>query len=175
MTTNPPVEFFAVEGKSQTVLRRTFAASIEAVFDAWTVPAVLQRWWGPLDYTVPVCRLQLREGGPYRIVMESSDARRYPMVGTVHDVRSPHGFTMIVNLDEHPADWIEYFRPKGTPLEGVTVEWSYEVTFHEQVRATTVEVLASYPVSRDRDVVIERGGPQGWSQSFWKLDALLAR
>ena len=63
-----------------TVLRieRTFDAPAEDVFDAWTNPEVLRRWWNPYpDGRVPVAEVDARVGGAYRIGMESPD-------GTAH-------------------------------------------------------------------------------------------
>jgi len=63
-------------------LERTFDASAEDVFDAWTNPEVLRRWWAvnPAGRT-PVAEVDLRVGGSYRLSMEDPDA------GTVRTVR----------------------------------------------------------------------------------------
>jgi uncharacterized protein YndB with AHSA1/START domain len=62
-------------------LERTFDASPEEVFDAWTNPEVLRRWWaaGP-TWRTPVAEVDLRVGGSYRLSMED------PETGTVHTV-----------------------------------------------------------------------------------------
>ncbi len=61
------------------VVQRTIAATPEAVFDAWTTPAVLRRWFaaGP-DWDTPVADVDLRPGGAFRIAM------RNPQTGDVH-------------------------------------------------------------------------------------------
>jgi uncharacterized protein YndB with AHSA1/START domain len=66
-------------------LRRTFDAPVEDVFDAWTNPEVLRRWWSvtPAGRT-PVAEVDLRVGGAYRLSMEDPDA------GTVHTVRGEY-------------------------------------------------------------------------------------
>lgn len=40
-------QFQLVDGAAKTVLRRAFAASDAEVFEAWTNPETLKRWWGP--------------------------------------------------------------------------------------------------------------------------------
>lgn len=69
---------------SATTLRleRTFDAPAEAVFDAWTNPEVLRRWW-VVDraWRTPIAEVDLRVGGGYRLAMEDPDA------GTVHTVQ----------------------------------------------------------------------------------------
>ena len=66
---------------TETSLRveRTFDASPEEVFDAWTNPEVLRRWWRPNPaWSTPVAEVDLRVGGRYRISMED------PESGTKH-------------------------------------------------------------------------------------------
>lgn len=66
-------------------LQRTFDAPAEAVFDAWTNPEVLRRWWlvDP-GWRTPLAEVDLRVGGAYRLSMEDPDA------GTVHAVRGEY-------------------------------------------------------------------------------------
>jgi uncharacterized protein YndB with AHSA1/START domain len=51
-------------------LRHEFAAPPEAVFDAWTDPAVLERWWAAAPtWDSPGCEVDLRVGGRYVLRM----------------------------------------------------------------------------------------------------------
>lgn len=49
------------------VVRRTIRASAERVFEAWTEPELLRRWWGPRPVTCSDASVDLRVGGAYRI------------------------------------------------------------------------------------------------------------
>jgi uncharacterized protein YndB with AHSA1/START domain len=66
-------------------LERAFDAPAEDVFDAWTNPEVLRRWWAvsPAGRT-PVAEVDLRVGGAYRLSMEDPEA------GTLHTVRGKY-------------------------------------------------------------------------------------
>lgn len=62
-------------------LERTFDATPEEVFDAWTNPEVLRRWWAAAPtWRTPVAEVDLRVGGNYRLSMED------PETGAVHTV-----------------------------------------------------------------------------------------
>ena len=50
-------------------LRRRFRASPEALFRAWTEPAVLRDWWCPPGWVAHAIAVDLRVGGSYRIEM----------------------------------------------------------------------------------------------------------
>jgi uncharacterized protein YndB with AHSA1/START domain len=77
---------------SETSLRveRSFDASPEEVFDAWTSPEVLRRWWAvhPQGST-PVAEVDLRVGGRYRLTMEAPDGSRHTVVGEYREVERP--------------------------------------------------------------------------------------
>lgn len=169
-----PFEFRVVEGAAQTLLHRSFDADVEVVFDAWTNPEMLKKWWGPHGATVVECRLDLREGGAHRITLRMPDDRDYPMYGTVHDVVLNQAFSLAVQLDQHPEDWRELFRPQGTELGSVPMEWYYQVSFRPVKVGTAVELLVTYPVMDDRDRFVAMHGEFGWMESFEKLDVQLA-
>jgi uncharacterized protein YndB with AHSA1/START domain len=62
-------------------LERTFEAAPEEVFDAWTNPEVLRRWWAAGEaWRTPAAEVDLRVGGRYRLSMEDPDS------GAVHTV-----------------------------------------------------------------------------------------
>ena len=49
------------------VVRRTIRSSPERVFEAWTNPAQLKKWWGPKPAVCPEAEIDLRVGGKFRI------------------------------------------------------------------------------------------------------------
>ncbi len=72
-------------------IERTFEAPREEVFDAWTNPEVLRRWWaaGP-DWDTPSAEVDLREGGRYRLSMRNPESNETHAVGGEYrEVRRP--------------------------------------------------------------------------------------
>jgi uncharacterized protein YndB with AHSA1/START domain len=61
-----------VEKKSdrEVVVTRTFDAPAHIVFEAWTKPELIQRWWVPrsMDMSLLSCEMDVRVGGKYRFV-----------------------------------------------------------------------------------------------------------
>jgi uncharacterized protein YndB with AHSA1/START domain len=70
-------------------ITRVFDAPRELVFKAWTDVEHLKRWWGPRDFTNPVCEIDVRRGGAIRIDMRSPDGTVYPMTGVFQEVIAP--------------------------------------------------------------------------------------
>jgi uncharacterized protein YndB with AHSA1/START domain len=56
-----------MSGQLVLVVRRTIKAPVTRVFDAWTQPEQLRRWWGPRPVTCSEAEVDLRVGGVYRI------------------------------------------------------------------------------------------------------------
>ena len=48
------------------------------VFDAWTDPARLTRWWGPKGFTSTFEQFDLRPGGVWRFVLYGPNGASYP-------------------------------------------------------------------------------------------------
>ncbi len=72
-------------------ITRTFGASREKVFRAWTEPEELKQWWaaGP-GYTTPIAEVDLRVGGRYRLGMKPPDRDVIHIVGgTYREVLRP--------------------------------------------------------------------------------------
>ena len=72
-------------------IERTYDAPPEAVFDAWTNPEVLRRWWklGESD-VVEATDVDLRVGGAYRLSMRGADGDERTVVGEYREVERPH-------------------------------------------------------------------------------------
>ena len=66
-------------------IERTFVARAGDVFDAWTNPEVLRRWWATRpSMSTPIADVDLRVGGTYRLAMQDADG------GPPHTVRGEY-------------------------------------------------------------------------------------
>lgn len=55
----------------EVVVTRTFDAPARIVFDAWTTPELIMKWWTPKSFGITFisCEADVRVGGTYRFVM----------------------------------------------------------------------------------------------------------
>lgn len=51
------------------ILERTFSASPERLWEAWTDPEIFRDWYGPMPDPCDVQEMDVREGGAYRVAM----------------------------------------------------------------------------------------------------------
>lgn len=110
-------------------VRRTIKASQRRVFEAWTEPQHLCRWWGPPGISCPHAEVDLRVGGAYRI------GNQLP-AGTVIWIRGE--FEAVSRHDQLVYTWTT--APVGAATERVTVNFvplgdavTEVVVFHEQI------------------------------------------
>jgi uncharacterized protein YndB with AHSA1/START domain len=68
---------------------RTFRASRERIFRAFTDPEQLAKWWGPKGFTVPQCTLEAHQGGTWRTVMRSPEGQDHIVSGVYREITPP--------------------------------------------------------------------------------------
>jgi uncharacterized protein YndB with AHSA1/START domain len=94
------------EGSAHVVrIERTFAASAEDVFDAWTSPEVMRRWFhcAP-DWETPEAEVDLRVGGKVRVVMRRPDGTEVGARGEYTLIDRPHRLVMTWTFDDDPSN-----------------------------------------------------------------------
>src|SRR5947207_2382262 len=134
-------------------IERTFAAPVEAVFDAWTSPEVMRRWFHVApDWATPEAEVDLRIGGKVRIVMRRPDGTEARARGEYTLIDRPHRLEMTWTFDDDPSN-----------------EQAIELSFSESDGSTTV-VMVNSGISTD-----ERREAQhdGWHGCFDNLERAL--
>lgn len=118
-----------VEGLS-LIVERVFDAHRELVWDAWTKPEHVSRWWGYGGKPLHVCEIDLRAGGSYRYVQLGEDGTEYPFIGTYREVVTPErlNYTMvfdIVPFNEHESVIFDTFEQLPDGKTKLTMRTEY--------------------------------------------------
>jgi uncharacterized protein YndB with AHSA1/START domain len=129
------------------VVRRTIRASAEHLFDAWTQPHHLMRWWGPRPVTCAGAEVDLRVGGRYRISNRMPDGQLLWISGAFEHVDRPRKLVYSWSTD-----------PAAVP-ERITVEFVPAGSLTEVV--VTHERIPTEPVRRQHAL--------GWAGCFDSL------
>lgn len=136
------------------VLSREFRAPRALVWQAWTDPAHIVKWWGPHRFTTPHAEIDLRPGGALRFDMQGPDGRIVPAHGTVEDVRAPEHLVLTTRLT-HEGE--------------VMVEVRHTVTFEAIGDRTKVTMHAHVLVATAAAAGPLAGMREGWGQSLDRL------
>ena len=57
--------------KRDLVVTRVFNAPVKQVWNAWSDPEHVKRWWGPNGFTCPVAKMDFREDGTSLVCMRA--------------------------------------------------------------------------------------------------------
>jgi len=136
-------------------ITRIFDAPRELVFKMWTNPELVEKWWGPKDFTNPVCTLDPWVGGSIRIVMRGPDGMQYPTRGV---------FTKIVE-----PELIVFHNVKEADDGSAQLEIENTVKFLEEEGKTKM-IFRAVVLRSTPDACQSIGGMNaGWNQSIDRL------
>jgi uncharacterized protein YndB with AHSA1/START domain len=65
-------------GDREIIITRTFDAPRERVWEAWTDPKQVIKWWGPNGFTNTLFEMDVKPGGVWRHMMHGPDGTDYP-------------------------------------------------------------------------------------------------
>ena len=157
---NPTKYGTTVERKSERelVVTRTFNGPAHIVFDAWTKPELLRRWWVPKSIGISFlsCEADVRTGGTYRFVFSHASSPQ-PMSFFGRYVEVTPGSRLVWTNDEGDEDG------------SVTT-----VTFEERGGETLVVIHELYPSKKALDDAMASGSISWSGEQFEQLDQLLA-
>jgi uncharacterized protein YndB with AHSA1/START domain len=72
--------------KPSLTLKRRLNAAPAKVFNAWTDPQKLTRWFGPSEAEILQAEIDARVGGAYRILMRTSGGEEHGVSGIYREV-----------------------------------------------------------------------------------------
>src|SRR6266478_1877419 len=140
----------------EIVMTRVFDAPRHMVFDAFSKPELLKRWFGPRGWSLVVCEVDLKVGGGFRFVLRGPDGKQMGMRGVYREIAPPERSVHTESFDDYPGE---------SQVTTVLVEQAGKTTLTATVLAASREV---------RDAVIKSGMEHGAAETYDRLAELLA-
>ena len=84
-------------------VRRTFAASRQRVFDAWSSAEALKRWHAPDNAVVLDAGVDFRVGGRYHVQMRGNDGSLHLVGGEYREIQPPTRIVLTWRWQSNPA------------------------------------------------------------------------
>jgi len=154
---------------TEIVITREFAASRQLVWDVWTQPEHIEKWFGPKGFNTRVETQDFRVGGRSSYVMIGPDGAEYPATGVFKEivpiekiVSSADGFS-----DDFEAEHPDMDLPKGTMV--------MTCLFDDLDKRTRLTLITSHSTVEERKKHEAMGVVAGWNSSFDKMDEYLAQ
>jgi len=137
--------------KRMLTLKKTFDASIELVWEAWTQPEHVAEWWGPKGMSINVVEHDFKIGGKWKYVMPMPNGAEFISEGEYLEIEK---FKKIVTTAN--------FRPM---TEGVEIR----ALFEENGEKTNFIFSVVHPTEEYCKQQEKMGFYNGWGSTFDRL------
>jgi uncharacterized protein YndB with AHSA1/START domain len=140
---------------TQILIKREFDAPRHLIYEAWTTPALIKRWWHAKRGKVTTADVDLRVGGKWRWVMETEEGLEVGFHGEYREI-VPH--ERIVST--------EFFEGAGPDSAGSV----NTLTLQEIEGGTVLTILMQLANEEDRDAIIASGMEAGLQDALDLLE-----
>jgi uncharacterized protein YndB with AHSA1/START domain len=144
----------------EIVISRVFDAPREMVWNAWTDPKQVVKWWGPRGFTTTIHEMDVRAGGIWRQTMHGPDGANYP------------GESAFLEVVKHQRIVFSHTGNKaGGPGSSFRSTW----TFEDEGDQTKVTIRMVFDTQQERErVEKEFHAVEGGKQTLGRLGEYLA-
>lgn len=149
-------------GKREIVMTRVFNSPRRLVFDAFTQPELLKRW-----FVDEVTQFDFRVGGAFQYVWDGPHGR-FGQRGIFREIVEPEGIVYTAYAPGPPVE------PEAATNLDVEEGALVTVRFDEADGATTMTLTMLFESQESRDAALESGMEHGAARSYEQLAALLA-
>jgi uncharacterized protein YndB with AHSA1/START domain len=155
----PAPASFTVQGERTLLIERSFRAPPRVVFEAWTNPELVARWWAPRSRCVEIVRCDAdgRVGGAYRYVLRAEGREPFAFSGVYQEIVAP---TRLV--------YTQIFEPMAHAGAVVVT-----ATFTEREGRTDLRSEEVYPSQEALEAALAAGMEHGARETLDLLDELV--
>jgi uncharacterized protein YndB with AHSA1/START domain len=156
------------------VISRTFNAPREMVFDAFTKPEEMKKWWGPKGFTVIASKMDLRPGGIYHYGMRAPDGTAMWGKFVYREIVRPERIVLVNSFSDENGGVTRHPMAPDWPLQMVTT-FTFEDLGGGRTKFTTTWVTLD-ATEAERAVFDKNHDSmtQGWTGTLDQLETYLA-
>lgn len=139
---------------------RTFDAPREMVFEAFTEPDYIGRWWGPNGFSTTTESMKFEVGGEWIFMMHGPDGTDYP--------------NRIVYTRIEKPERLEYDHYGHKDEWGDPPHFKATITFEQLEEKCRLTLRLLFPTARARNEAAEFGAIEGGKQTLGRLAGYLS-
>ena len=157
------------------VIARTFNAPREVVFDAFTKPEEMKKWWGPKGFAMLASKMDFKVGGFYHYGMRAPDGA--PMWGkfVYREIVRPERIVFINSFSDENGGVTRHPMAPDWPLQMITT-FTFEDLGGGKTRFTTTST--AFEATETERAVFDANHDsmtQGWTGTLDQLETHLAK
>jgi uncharacterized protein YndB with AHSA1/START domain len=153
----------SVEGR-QITITRVFNAPRALVFAAFTECEHLMHWWGPREWPMSFCELDLRVGGRWHYAMRSSDGQESWGLGIYDEVTPPERFV-----------YTDLFSDAEGNVNPELPQSHVFMDFEDLGSKTRVVSVTTMATEADVETLVKMGVVPGITETWDRLEEYLAK
>jgi uncharacterized protein YndB with AHSA1/START domain len=138
-------------------------AGAERIWEMWSDPRQLERWWGPPSFPATFVEHDLTPGCRTAYFMTGPDGQKYHGWWLIEEAEPPRR----LRLADGFAD------DEGNPNEEMPGPTGMTVTIFEADGVTTMSIESKFASREGMEQMIEMGMEQGMVEALGQIDALL--
>ena len=149
-----------IDPKLDLVFERTSSLSVEKLWQGWTDPETLKKWFCPRPWRVTDCRIDLRAGGEFYTFMQGPDGEKMPNNGCYLEVipNQKLVWTCMMTKDFRPVV------PSGMGFGFVA-----SLFFSKSEKGSTLKAVLCHADEESRQKHEKIGFQEGWGKAYDQL------
>jgi uncharacterized protein YndB with AHSA1/START domain len=157
---------FKPDPKLDLVLERVVDVPPSLVWECWTTPKHIKKWFTPAPWKTVDCRIDLRPGGEFFTVMQSPEGQNFPNTGCYLEVVKNERLTWTNAL-------LAGYRPSISGAPGADdLVMTATILLQKHGKGTKYTAIAMHRNPEDSDKHAKMGFQDGWGTALDQLVAL---
>jgi PhnB protein len=146
----------------EIIVKHSYKAALQTIWDAFTVPEILEKWWAPQPYKAIVVSNNFNPGGRLHYYMLSPAGEKHYCIAEFSNINPLKSYEVLDAFCDENAEINTEF-PRMT--------WKNEFTFKNGI--TEVTNTITFSKVEDMTKILEMGFEKGYTTGMNQLYALL--
>ncbi|MEO1061975.1 MAG: SRPBCC domain-containing protein [Actinomycetota bacterium] len=151
------------DAAAQLRVRSGFAATVERLWEVWSDPRQLERWWGPSTHPATVVEHDLAAGGRVTYYLTGPDGTRYHGWWRIVSVEAPTA----LEFEDGPAD------DDGVPIESAAPTRSAVRIEAAEPGTVAMTLTTTFPTPEVLGEALAAGAADGMARALDQIDGVL--
>lgn len=152
-----------VNPKLDLVLERTSTLPAEQIWNAWTQPEILMKWFCPKPWKVTDCRIELFAGGEFFTVMEGTNNEKMPNSGCYLEIIPNKKIVWTGMMSKG-------FRP--VPPDPMGFDFVATILLSKADSGTLYQAIVAHSTEEGKKKHEQMGFQEGWGMAFDQLETM---
>ncbi len=149
---------------NSVIITREFDAELSLVWDAFSIPEILDQWWAPKPVVSKTKIMEFKAGGRRFYAMILPDGMEHWGI---------QAFTAI--SPKTNIQWVSSFTDKDENINTDLPSSNWDLTFSEKENVTTVSIVIRHKTFANIETLIKMGFKEGFTMTLNFLAELLTK